>query len=193
MNNLNHRRLHRWEKYDKINIEIVPRFKQSSFSGDEWRQSVHIEFFHKGELIRTEISRDIESTIMLLGKMWYGDEAIEENIIKIDDIKCDQPSCINDATRIFKLKRLTASDGSFLDMKDQYGEQYRQFCNVHAQRGDCSREDSDSNYEEIVSKKDNIGSCPADFAWDSWGSELAGDYRKIICRDCLKECNRRVN
>jgi len=152
MNNLYHRRLPEFEVYDEIRMKVVPRYKTSELSGDEWRQSIHIEFMFKGNIVGTEICRDMRTTIMLLGSYYLKEFAIPKEILAVEKESCDQPSCPNKAIGRLKLKRLTDDTGQWLDMKEQYGEYYRQFCPEHIHRGDCSREDADENYTPIDEK-----------------------------------------
>lgn len=146
-----HRRLPKFEAFDKITLEVVPRYKTSGMSGDEWRTSVAVRFFFKGHEIHEEWVRDMEAAILMLGSSWIkAQEPIPSEVIKIEERKCDQPGCSADAAGRLKVKRLTADDGSWLDSEERSGlVPYRRFCTRHIQRGDCSREDSDDNYEPM--------------------------------------------
>ena len=146
LNKLFHRRLPDFEIYDEINLKVIPRYKTSELSGDEWRQSIHIDFMFKGMLVKTEICRDMKTAIMLLGSYYLKEFAIPKEVLAIEKESCDQPSCPKKAIGRLKLKKLTDSTGDWLDMKEQYAEYYRQFCSEHIQRGDCGREDTDDNY-----------------------------------------------
>ena len=167
MNNLYHRRLPEFEVYDEIRMKVVPRYKTSELSGDEWRQSVHIEFVFKNTIVKTEGCRDMKTAIMLLGSYYLKEFSIPNDVLSIEKVSCDQPSCNNEASGRLKLKKLTDDTGNWLDMKEQYGEHYRQFCLEHIQRGDCSREDADDNYEPLDDKSSgdntNTKSSPSHF------------------------------
>lgn len=149
-----HKRLNDFERFDKITLEVVPRYKTSGLSGDEWRQHVEIKFWFKGVQVANDGYSDMESAIMFLGSRLIqhreGQAVDEKQAQARIALLCDQPSCANVATTKYRLKRETASDGHYLaDEEMKYHEAYRQFCSVHAKRGDCSREDSDDNYEVI--------------------------------------------
>jgi len=167
VNNLYHRRLPEFEVYDEIRMKVVPRYKTSGLSGDEWRQSIHIEFVFKDAIIQTDVCRDMKTAIMLLGSYYLKEFAIAKEILASEKVSCDQPSCSNKAIGRLKLKKLTDDTGNWLDMKEQYGEYYRQFCSEHIRRGDCSREDADENYIPLDDKSSedntNTESSPSHF------------------------------
>jgi hypothetical protein len=149
--NLYHKRLRKFEAFDRIELAVVPRYKTSGLSGDEWRQSTVINFYFKGEVVHTECVNSMENAILLLGSFFVRQqEPIPLRVIKIEESgKCDQPSCAEQSVARFKLRRLTSDSGEMLDMNDQHLSYYRQFCQKHSGRGDCDREDCDSNYERI--------------------------------------------
>jgi hypothetical protein len=168
VNSLNHRRLRNWEPFDEISLRIIPRYKTSGLSGDEWRQHVQIEFKHKGEVVFSAGAGDMQSAYMMLGHHMLEQACpIPDRVIEIERDACDQPSCKEKAVGRYMLKRLTADNGEFLDMKEQYSTYYRQFCKKHARRGDCSREDADDNYEPLDGLKpeasSNIHESPSGF------------------------------
>ncbi len=163
-----HRRTRDWVAFDKITLEVVPRYKTSGMSGDEWRTGVALKFWFKGQLIEEEFRTSMEAAIRHLAVIH--DEKtcpISDKIIAVEKTKCDQASCSADAVARFKLKRLTADDGEFLDMAEQYSDHYRQFCKQHLRRGDCSREDADDNYEPLdgmgPDQSSNVIESPASF------------------------------
>lgn len=41
------------QAFDEIRLKTVERFKDSHYSGSEWRIQVNVEFYRKGELIVT--------------------------------------------------------------------------------------------------------------------------------------------
>lgn len=150
MNNFYHRRLPEWEAFDEISLRIIPRYKTSGLSGDEWRQHVEIEFFHKGQIVYSAGTSTMEAAILMLGAHFVKQqEPIPDRVIEIENGTCDQPSCKASAVGRYLVKRLTAANGEWLDMNDQRLQYYRKFCKVHARRGDCSREDCDENYEPM--------------------------------------------
>lgn len=142
-----HRRLPKFESFDEVRLRVVPRFKTSGLSGDEWRTSVLVEFSFKGEVVHSFGARDMASAILLLGQKWIeAQEPIPNRVIEVERERCDQPGCPDFATVQMEVVRLAADDGSWLDAKERHGTPYRQFCDRHANRGDCSREDRDENY-----------------------------------------------
>lgn len=147
---LAHERLHNFCMFDEIRIRVVPRFKTSDMSGDEWRQHAQIEFMFKGVVVSEAGYSRIEQAVMGLGHQMLTaqDNGMSSEMMALDDKLCDQPSCKNEAVARFVIKRHTARDGSWLDPgeRDAY-RWFRKFCKVHVHRGDCSREDCDDNYE----------------------------------------------
>lgn len=145
-----HERSRDFESFDRITLEVVPRYKTSGLSGDEWRQHVQVQFWFKGQVVHETGFRDMEAALMLTPAEWIrAQEPIPEQVIKLERDACDQPSCTEKAVGRFALKRRTDRQGNFLDEKDQHFGAYRQFCKKHLRRGDCSREDSDENYEPL--------------------------------------------
>jgi hypothetical protein len=154
VSSLYHKRLPDWEPFDEISMRIIPRYKTSGLSGDEWRQHVEIEFKHKGEVVFVTGARDMEAASMMLGHHLQTQTCpIPERVIAIDRDKCDQPSCTENAVGRYLIKQEFARDGMKLDSSDIYGAKYRQFCKKHARRGDCGREDSDRNYDPLDTLK----------------------------------------
>ena len=143
-----HKRHDDFECYDKITMEVVPRYKTSGLSGDEWRQHVEVKFWFKGHEIASHWSRDMRTAAMLFGSWLIGDgSGIENKILKLEKDLCDQPSCTEPPTHRYILKELFSHQGERLDKTDGYTRPYfRQFCQKHGTRGDCGREDADVNY-----------------------------------------------
>lgn len=150
MDSLHHKRLPDFEVFDKITFEVTPRWKTSGLSGDEWRQHVEVTFWFKGVAVHNAGFRDMQCALLLAGAEWIrSQEPIPDKVIEIEHSTCDQPSCPSVATVRLMVKVRYSERGDKLDAADQYGEVYRQFCERHRRRGDCSREDNDSNYEPI--------------------------------------------
>lgn len=138
--------------YDRIEFDVVPRYKTSGLSGDEWRVSVRARWYFKGLLVGEEwFGRDIERAVSYLPHVLAvaSDSGASNEWLKHEEKKCDQPGCSADAVGRFKLKRETSQSGDWLDTSESSFEHYRQFCRQHIRRGDCGREDSDSNYEPM--------------------------------------------
>ena len=143
---LSHKRLPRFEMADEIRIRIVPRYKTSGMSGDEWRHHAQVEFMFKGAVVHEAGYRDIEAAVMAVGRelLTVHDRGMTDEMMALDE-KCDQPSCKNDAVGRFEIRREFGPQGDDIAQSDYY-RHYRKFCKVHLRRGDCSREDCDSNY-----------------------------------------------
>jgi hypothetical protein len=164
-----HRSLPEYETYDEIRMKVIPRYKTSGLSGDEWRTSIKIEFCFKGQVVKTTSASTMKTAILMLG--YESIEMFDDKTAKIhaelEKECCDQPGCSNKAVARFKLKKLTADNGEYLDMNDQYGEYYRKFCSKHLQRGDCGREDADDNYIPLDDKTPedttNTKTSPSEF------------------------------
>ncbi len=148
-NPLFHRRLLGWEQYDQVVLTVVPRYKTSELSGDEWRTSVLVAFMFKGKVIKQDTYSKIETAVLCLGRMLINDEGLGKEYLKIEEATCDQPGCANPAVARLEIGKLVAEDGSWLDPKEKYGRYYRKFCTEHIKRGDCDREDCDDNYTPL--------------------------------------------
>lgn len=161
-----HKRLAKWEAFDDIRLRVVPRYKTSGMSGDEWRTSVHVEFFHKGHVVYEAYYRDMQTAITLLGHDFlegaFDHGAIPDKIIDLEKTACDQPGCPDTAVSKYKIKKQYSDRGDLLDAEDSSLEYYRQFCLAHNQRGDCSREDSDRNYEVLEGPGPEDNAMPPD-------------------------------
>ena len=152
MRKLYHRRLNDFEPYDEIRISVEPRYKTSGLSGDEWRTNAVIQFCFKGETFRAETAKDIGAAVLVLGYHLITGEGLPKEYIELERQTCDQKGCTNPAVGRLELKRLTATDGSYLDPLDNTMRYYRQFCAEHIKRGDCDREDADENYKPLDEK-----------------------------------------
>lgn len=142
-----HRRLRGWEAFDEIRFKVVPRYKTSGLSGDEWRQHVQVEFLHKGQVVHEAGFRDMQAALMYTPREWSEAQCpISDKVIELERTHCDQPSCAKPPIGRLLLKELTSDEGDYLDPARQHLRYYRQFCATHIRRGDCSREDADSNY-----------------------------------------------
>lgn len=146
-----HRRLRRWEPYDSITIEQEPRLKTSGLSGDEWRTGVKVTLWFKGQAIVEEFYNSYDFALAnVTALVTHHSEPIEKKVIDIERECCDQPSCAEKAVSVYALKKLFSEQGDPLDMSEMsHARYYRQFCARHLYRGDCSREDCDSNYEVL--------------------------------------------
>ena len=146
---MNHKRLPDFEMYDEIRFSVLPRYKQSELSGDEWRQSIVVHFMFKGEPIKTFTASDMRTALLLAGGWYLTDSFLSDRQLELEKAKCDQPNCLREDVTKVQIIRETADDGSWLETSEYLTPHYRQFCPDHITRGDCGREDADSNYTEI--------------------------------------------
>lgn len=151
------KRLPDFEVFDKITMEVIPRYKQSGLSGDEWRQHVEVTLYFKGKEIKRFGARTMHIASMMLGHELIfitEDESIPDKVRELEKVKCFQSSCDQDATTKNYLKNLFSSSGMKLDASEIHFPYYRKFCDKHSTRGDCSREDCDKNYSKVMSLHD---------------------------------------
>lgn len=139
-----HKRLRDFEVFDRIELQVIPRYKTSGLSGDEWRQSVRVSFYFKGLLIDQKSYHTIEDAAAYLPSLIRNPEGLSREYLAHEDGRCDQPSCAQKAVGRFELKRETAHDGNYLEPTGI--RHFRRFCLLHVERGDASREDADANY-----------------------------------------------
>lgn len=134
------------QAYDEVRIFTQPRWKESYFSGDEWRISGRIEFYLKGQLLGGRTYSNVASALQ------YGDWAAIElfengQVETVDEFSyCDQEGCKEKAKYKFRLKKRYRNDGS---EKEMLWKEHRCFCEQHRYRGDCGLDDADKNYEQI--------------------------------------------
>jgi hypothetical protein len=176
-----HKRHPSFEAFDEIRIFTVPRYKTSGLSGDEWRTAAHVDFFFKGRLVHQTGFRDVETAIaMLPGAVAEATSPIPTGVIDAEKVACDQTGCSKDAIARYFLKELYSARGEKLDASEKHARYYRQFCEVHLQRGDCGLEDADRNYEPATGSPG-----PADArGWQAFARE-AGQVRVEV--DSLEE------
>lgn len=152
------------EGFDRITIEVVPRFKTSGLSGDEWRVSSVIRFYRKGVQVFERGFSSMENAVRFLP--WVeAVEAKEQNSawpIKGDELKCFQPGCAELATVEYQLKKEYSDQGEGPLPADKTWKMRRRFCKAHAHRGDCGLEDADENYEIIKGGESSLKDVPQD-------------------------------
>lgn len=151
-----HKRVSDFESFDRIELQVMPRYKTSGMSGDEWRQHVSVKFYFKGEVVHEAGWNSMQNALMFLPSEWIkAQEPIPSRVIEMEhEGLCDQPSCPNQAEGRFRIKRETSERGAWLHEEEtRYHQSYRQFCKRHLRRGDCGREDADDNYESLDGAK----------------------------------------
>ena len=138
------------QAFDEIRIRVIPRFKESELSGDEWRISAQIEFFRKGKLILDDQVNDMQTAVGCLYYKYI--RAIDDGHAYYagDGVHCDQEGCNEKATMLYRIKQDYCADfGGCGQKKDLYTGSHRCFCEKHSTRGDQDRQDNDDNYEMI--------------------------------------------
>lgn len=146
-----HKRVDDFESFDRITFEVVPRYKTSGLSGDEWRQHVEVTFWFKGEKVHSAGFRDMQAALLMTGSEWVrAQEPIPDRVIELERAGlCDQPSCAEKSVGRLKIKQEFERGHRLHEDETKWSDKYRQFCKKHIRRGDCSREDSDDNYEPM--------------------------------------------
>lgn len=141
-----YKRHHDDEFCDEIRIKVVPRFKTSGMSGDEWRTSVRIELLRKGEVFASTSSSKMQFALLLLGSFYLkAHEPVPEAMIERDKKKCDQPGCSEDAVNHYKKKLEKHGSSGHTSPVSKDRETRCKFCARHSERGDSDLEDNDEN------------------------------------------------
>jgi hypothetical protein len=134
------------ELYDAITLQVVPRFKDSELSGSQWRHSVVIRFWIKGEIVREVWRHTMDDAIMQLGGIMVGG-GVPMEVINRNELLCDQPSCAAKATTRMTIKTEYSDRGERLHEEScEHHVAWRKFCITHSTRGTQSNEDCDDNY-----------------------------------------------
>jgi len=144
-------RHHDDESYDEIRIRVIPRFKTSGMSGDEWRVSAVTEFLRKGEVIYTETTGKMEwAAAKLPGLFLVVGERLPAELFRVGDDKCAQPGCSEPFVSEYRLKSRGCSRCGGRDDSPYPGwDQRIRFCQKHLHRGDSDLTDNDENYEVV--------------------------------------------
>lgn len=149
-----HNRRHEDDEYiDDVRIDLVPRFKTSGLSGDEWRISARIRFFRKGHVVWQRQFTSMQTAVSALPWFWIAasEGADWEHLSREQERQvCQQPGCSEPAVKWYRFKKIRdcRQSGHMKDPGPSF-EYVTGFCARHAHRGDCGLEDCDSNYEVI--------------------------------------------
>lgn len=140
------------QAFDEIRLKTIPRFKNSSLSGSEWRTSCVIEFYRKGKLVHEDGVGNMQTACGMLYAKWI--EAIEVHAkayFASDGVTCDQEGCDKPAQYLYRIKQgYCVGGGNCGAKKEHYTGYHRVFCNEHNRRGDQDLEDNDANYELVT-------------------------------------------
>ena len=165
---------HREDEYfDEVKVVILPRYKTSGLSGDEWRFTHQARLFWKGQQIGhrnflnlQDALREMDWWVRNINELVkfrfkeYDDGSHLEELINFPDEKlrveyCAQPGCPNKATHTFIKKKKWTKDG--MAEVPMHGVHAIRFCQQHTTRGDCALEDADKNLElfEALEEEDH--------------------------------------
>ena len=139
------------EGVDQIVIDMVPRFKTSGLSGDEWRVSARVRFFRNGEVVHEDHRTKLNYAVTLLpGMLLALPEQVDVPLFRPDPEVCFQPGCSEPAISTYLLKKdYCVGGGNCGQETKMHWPEYRRFCERHLRRGDCSLDDADENYEVL--------------------------------------------
>ena len=150
-----HRRHEDDEYIDEIRIKLVPRFKTSGLSGDEWRISAVIQFSRKGQVLWEKAFSKLSAAVNALPWFFMVAPEHSEGEFKMRSKEeelalCQQPGCSEPSVKRYRFKKVRDCKSSG-DMKvpGPSFEYVTAFCQRHAHRGDCGLEDCDTNYEVV--------------------------------------------
>jgi hypothetical protein len=150
-----HRRHEDDEYIDSIKIDLVPRFKTSGLSGDEWRVSARVRFFRKGHLVWERAFSKLSTAVNALSWFWMvaGEGPPDEWHMldkKTELGLCQQPGCSEPSVKRYRFKKVRdcPQSGHMKEPGPSF-EYVTAFCARHAHRGDCGMEDADDNYEVV--------------------------------------------
>lgn len=134
------------ERFDRVNIQTVERWKESELSGDEWRFSYTAEFFSHGVFVGTVSGRSIEDVLSTAAADYsrVEDETPGGYYGDLENFCC-QPGCNNIWDHLLHPIKRYSKNGE--ELARPYSEnEVRGFCNYHVHRGDAGLDDGDYNY-----------------------------------------------
>lgn len=140
------------ERFDKVTIEMVERWKESELSGDEWRFSHRLTFWSHGVPFHQSGNGSIEKTLTYAAYQFdrvHSEHGDLEKIIQQE--YCCQPSCEEFWTILKHPIKKYDSTGDRM-ATDYRPNEVRGFCPRHSMRGDCGLDDSDANYVDLFGR-----------------------------------------
>lgn len=148
------------QTFDEITVKIVPRFKVSGSSGDEWRIAANVEFRQKGQVLHEVALPSMEVAMAFLPYLYHDApcHVAEVSYAGGTDEEgfplCDQEGCSGRAVIAYKMRKdvcCRCGEAKEIDHKWLNEEQpvLRMFCKRHAVRGDCGLDDADRNYVPV--------------------------------------------
>lgn len=150
------------EGIDHIELDVVPRFKTSGLSGNEWRVSARARFYRKGELVGERSMTSLEALVTALPWLWMTKpEWCEGPLFDAGrNGRCQQAGCPNPAVVTYELKEEYSARGEGPLPPSPLGRPRRAFCQPHAPRGDADLEDCDANYVLIAGPQPLLADVP---------------------------------
>ncbi len=150
------------EGVDHIEIDVVPRYKTSGLSGDEWRVSARLRMYRKGTLVGEQVLTSMEAMANALPWFWLTKSDWCEGPLYDGERggRCQQAGCKAQATVLYQLKQEWSARGEGPLPPSPLGPSRRQFCAAHAVRGDAALEDADDNYELIQGRPPTARDIP---------------------------------
>lgn len=145
-----HHRPKQYQRFDKVVISTVPRFKESPVSGSEWRLGSKIEFMKKGKVIFIkETGSGVESTLNRMPEHLQDDDLAEAVMDSREALEgfCDQEGCSAAWTRTYKLKNTFCDGCARPENTHDPRPLVVRFCDRHSDRGSQSYEDCNGNYD----------------------------------------------
>lgn len=136
------------QAFDEIRIITVPRFKESDMSGSEWRISATVEFLRNGEVKHVSDGwANIETAAKFLAFLHAQACDLGDAFFAGEGEFCDQEGCKEKFTRVYRVKQHYCQEAH---ASTPLSDEFRCFCDRHADRGDQSFDDSNDNYEEVT-------------------------------------------
>ena len=175
------------EYIDEIKISLVPRFKTSDMSGDEWRVSARMQFFRKGRQVWENSFGKLSTAVNALSWFFivapegasgeFGPHLSREEELKI----CQQPGCSEPSTRVYRFKQVRDCPNGDVHPPKFDWEYVTAFCDRHAHRGDADLEDNDANYEVLGGG--NSQASPVESRDVSPAQAVIMDLGKVLGKD----------
>lgn len=128
--------------FDAVVVQMIPRWKESELSGDEYRWTHYAKALRKGRVIAAAGGVDLFACVVnLLPQL---QTARGWGYLSVDE--CAQPGCADPPDVLLRLKRQWSKDGT---KSSEFDNKVRAFCRQHLRRGDCGMDDNDDNYERV--------------------------------------------
>lgn len=143
------------QMFDEITITTIPRFKESYYSGSEWRFSAEATYWKKGIIVHRQRGSTVQwlAEHLLLESRSFVLTAETQRAL---DALCAQEGCMAPAVNTYRMKHQHCKCCASSEASDRFEAvnggnrvNVRRFCARHSNRGDCGIDDSNANYELI--------------------------------------------